>query len=324
MNTLATTFAPLTRIRASLDRFAGPQSALCALILLIARAYLFYVFFRKENLVALREIALRETANRVHEEVESARLRRAAAVPWATRERLLVCVGPSPTSAKVIRAAKRLADRLDAEWLAVHVESARGARMSPADRERLHQNMRLAESLGAENVQISGDDVVVDRERRLLGTDGLEAIVELFKRDNPVSDAPTNPIESGVVLPSAHPVQKILVAGVLMNVFLGVFNLVPLPPLDGSWIASWGLPRSLGDTEYAIINGNFAISSGLKLTEAVALEKTPDHYLNVVAVKRADKDSAWAKDLVEVYRSKDFQAVVDSKFQGYAKPTFLQ
>ena len=84
------------------------------------------------------------------------------------------------------------------------------------------------------------------------------------------------------------------------------------------------LPRSLGDTEYAIINGNFAISSGLKLTEAVALEKTPDHYLNVVAVKRADKDSPWAKDLVEAYRSKAFQTVVDSKFQGYAKPTFLQ
>ncbi|MDM0078672.1 MetQ/NlpA family ABC transporter substrate-binding protein [Variovorax sp. J2P1-59] len=84
------------------------------------------------------------------------------------------------------------------------------------------------------------------------------------------------------------------------------------------------LPRSLGDTEYAIINGNFAISSGLKLTDAVALEKTPDHYLNVVAVKRADKDAPWAKDLVEAYRSKDFQAVVDSKFQGYAKPSFLQ
>ena len=84
------------------------------------------------------------------------------------------------------------------------------------------------------------------------------------------------------------------------------------------------LPRSLGDTEYAIINGNFAISSGLKLTEAVALEKTPDHYLNVVAVTRADKDTAWARDLVEVYRSKEFKAVVDSKFAGYAKPGFLQ
>lgn len=84
------------------------------------------------------------------------------------------------------------------------------------------------------------------------------------------------------------------------------------------------LPRSIGDTEFAIINGNFAISSGLKLTEAVALEKTPDHYLNVVAVKRADKDTAWAKDIADAYRSKEYKAVVDSKFQGYAKPSFLQ
>jgi D-methionine transport system substrate-binding protein len=84
------------------------------------------------------------------------------------------------------------------------------------------------------------------------------------------------------------------------------------------------LPRTLGDAEYAIINGNFAISSGLKLTEAVVLEKTPDHYLNVVAVKRADKDAVWAKDIADAYRSKDYQTVVDSKFQGYAKPSFLQ
>jgi D-methionine transport system substrate-binding protein len=84
------------------------------------------------------------------------------------------------------------------------------------------------------------------------------------------------------------------------------------------------LPRSLGDTEYAIVNGNFAISSGLKLTEAVVLEKTPDYYLNVVAVKTADKNTQWAKDIAEAYRSKEFKAVVDSKFQGYAKPSFLQ
>jgi D-methionine transport system substrate-binding protein len=84
------------------------------------------------------------------------------------------------------------------------------------------------------------------------------------------------------------------------------------------------LPRSLGDTEYAIVNGNFAISSGLKLTEAVVLEKTPDYYLNVVAVKSADRNTAWAKDIADAYRSKEFRAVVDSKFQGYAKPAFLQ
>jgi len=84
------------------------------------------------------------------------------------------------------------------------------------------------------------------------------------------------------------------------------------------------LPRSLGDAEYAIINGNFAISSGLKLTEAVVLEKPADHYLNVVAVKRADKDTPWAKDIADAYRSKEFKAVVDSKFKGYAKPSFMK
>lgn len=84
------------------------------------------------------------------------------------------------------------------------------------------------------------------------------------------------------------------------------------------------LPRSLGDTEYAMVPGNFAVASGLKLTQAVVLEKTPDHYLNVVAVRRADKDSAWAKDIAQAYRSVEFKAVVDSKFQGYAKPSFLQ
>ncbi len=84
------------------------------------------------------------------------------------------------------------------------------------------------------------------------------------------------------------------------------------------------LPRSIGDADFAIITGNFAISSGLKLTEAIALEKTPDHYLNVVAVKRADKDAPWAKDLTEAFKSKEYKSVVDSKFQGYAKPAFLQ
>ncbi len=116
-------------------------------------------FFRKDNLAALREIALRHTADRIHEDVETARRGVAAKVPWPTNERLLVCVGPSPTSAKVVRAAKRLADRLDAPWVAMHVETAQAARMGDLDRQRLYQHLRLAESLGAETVQISGEDV---------------------------------------------------------------------------------------------------------------------------------------------------------------------
>ncbi|MEX8194268.1 MetQ/NlpA family ABC transporter substrate-binding protein [Comamonas guangdongensis] len=94
---------------------------------------------------------------------------------------------------------------------------------------------------------------------------------------------------------------------------------IKLVPLDAAH-----LPRALDDAQYAIINGNFAISSGLKLSDSVLLEKTPEQYLNIVAVKTKDKDAQWAKDLAAAYRSPEFKAVVDSKFAGYAKPAFLQ
>jgi two-component system sensor histidine kinase KdpD len=116
-------------------------------------------FFRKDNLLALREIALRHTADRVREDVETAHRGRAAKMPWPTSERLLVCVGPSPSSAKVVRAAKRLADRMDADWIALYVETPVSARMGLGAREQLHRNLRLAESLGAEVVQISGASI---------------------------------------------------------------------------------------------------------------------------------------------------------------------
>jgi two-component system sensor histidine kinase KdpD len=119
-------------------------------------------FFRKDNLVALRELALRRTAERVHADVQTARLARARRDVWATRERLLVCVGPSPTSARLIRAAKRLADSLDAEWVAVHVDTPETSRMSAKDRGRLLAHLRLAEPLGAETTTISGDDMVAE------------------------------------------------------------------------------------------------------------------------------------------------------------------
>lgn len=84
------------------------------------------------------------------------------------------------------------------------------------------------------------------------------------------------------------------------------------------------LPRVLEDADYVVVNGNFAVSSGLKLSEAVVLENTPDQYLNVVAVKTGNEKSAWAQDLAAAYRSPEFKAVVDSQFQGYAKPAFLK
>lgn len=84
------------------------------------------------------------------------------------------------------------------------------------------------------------------------------------------------------------------------------------------------LPRTLDDAEYAIVNGNFAIASGLKLTEAVVLEKTPDHYLLVAAVQGKNKDQPWARDIAEAFRAPEFKTVLEQKFPGYARPSFLQ
>ncbi len=115
-------------------------------------------FFQKANLVALRELSLRQAAKRVHTEVESARRRSAMDRPWATADRLLVCVGPSPTTARVIRTAKQMADALDAPWLAVSVEQP-GIATNPAAVQQVADHLRLAERLGAETVTLTGTGV---------------------------------------------------------------------------------------------------------------------------------------------------------------------
>ena len=115
-------------------------------------------FFQKGNLHALRELSLRQAARRIHSDVEQERKQRAVLQPWATGERLLVCVGPSPTTARVIRTAKRMALALDAPWTAVCVETP-GEAMRGAAKEQIAENFRLAEQLGAETVTISGEHV---------------------------------------------------------------------------------------------------------------------------------------------------------------------
>lgn len=82
------------------------------------------------------------------------------------------------------------------------------------------------------------------------------------------------------------------------------------------------LPRSLDDTDYSFVNGNFAIASGLKLTEALALEDTGDQYQNLVAVRTEDKDKQFVKDIAEAYRSKEFREVTENRFKGFVKPVY--
>ncbi len=115
-------------------------------------------FFQKANLHALRELSLRQAARRIHTDVETARLEKAAVEPWASADRLLVCVGPSPTTARVIRTAKRMAAALDAPWLAVSVDLT-GAPSSTPAKQRIAQHFRLAERLGAETVTLAGQRI---------------------------------------------------------------------------------------------------------------------------------------------------------------------
>jgi D-methionine transport system substrate-binding protein len=84
------------------------------------------------------------------------------------------------------------------------------------------------------------------------------------------------------------------------------------------------LPRSLDDTDYSFINGNFALASGLKLTDALVLEKTTPTYQNLVAVRTEDAGKAWVKDLAAAYRSREFLAVTESKFPGFVKTEYQQ
>lgn len=116
-------------------------------------------FFQKGNLVALRELSMRQAARRLHRDVEAARHERASLRPWGTSERLLVCVGPSPSSARIVRATKRLASSLGAEWLAVAVDTAVESRRSSNSKELTARNLRLAEQLGAETHTLIGQNV---------------------------------------------------------------------------------------------------------------------------------------------------------------------
>lgn len=109
-------------------------------------------FFRKANLIALRELALRRVADRVDASARADRTSRA----WMARDRVLAAVGPDSQAEQVVRAGKRIAERFDAPWTVVYVETPNLLRLSTAERNRRIDVLRLAESLGAETVTLDG------------------------------------------------------------------------------------------------------------------------------------------------------------------------
>ncbi len=115
-------------------------------------------FFRRGNLIALRELALRKTADRVDDQMLRYREQQGIAPTWPVAERLVVAAGSGPQAERVVRAGRRLAEQLRAEWSAIYVETERERRLPQADRDRVWGTLRLAEQLGASTRVLSGLD----------------------------------------------------------------------------------------------------------------------------------------------------------------------
>lgn len=125
-------------------------------------------FFRKPNLIALRELALRRTADRVDAAAREYAAGLATSRPWLARDRFLIAVAPDDQAEALVRIGKRFADALDAEWTVVSVETPAMQRLGEAQRNRRIDVLRLAESLGAETVTLDGpspSQVILDYAR---------------------------------------------------------------------------------------------------------------------------------------------------------------
>jgi two-component system sensor histidine kinase KdpD len=116
-------------------------------------------YFSPGNLTALRELALRRTAQRVDEQMLSYMQEHAISGPWAAGERVMVCLSEVPNTPGLIRYAKRVADRLKCKWTAIYVEGPRFARLSESQHNRIADAMRLAEKLGADVAVVPGNQI---------------------------------------------------------------------------------------------------------------------------------------------------------------------
>ena len=116
-------------------------------------------YFTPSNLTALRELALRRTAERVDDQLRSQRQAHGVQDVWAAGERVLVCINEAPSAQQLVRAAKRLADRLDAPWTAVYLETERSRQLNEAQRDAIAQTLRMAERLGADTLSLPAGNI---------------------------------------------------------------------------------------------------------------------------------------------------------------------
>jgi two-component system sensor histidine kinase KdpD len=134
-------------------------------------------YFSPVNLNALRELALRRTAERVDEQLLGEMQARAIQGPMAAGERLLVCINEDPRAPALVRYTKRFADRLHAPWTALWIETPRGTRLSNEQRDRIAETLRLAERLGGDAMTLPGTTRSADEVLRVARTRNITQII---------------------------------------------------------------------------------------------------------------------------------------------------
>ena len=126
-------------------------------------------FFNEGNLYALRELSLRRAAERIDEQMLAYMQIRSISGPWAAGESILVCVGPGPLSERLVRTARRQADRMNARWTAIYVETPSHQRLAKESKEQVWRSLQLAERLGAKTATVFGlnvADATIDYARK--------------------------------------------------------------------------------------------------------------------------------------------------------------
>src|ERR1700744_1071875 len=116
-------------------------------------------FFSPGNLTALRELALRQVAQHVDRDMVDYMQAHAIGGPWPAGERILACISEHPSSAELVRRARRIADALRAEWTALYIEGPRHVTLSEADKDRIADTLRLAERLGGQTASLPGREI---------------------------------------------------------------------------------------------------------------------------------------------------------------------
>ncbi|MGE5233801.1 MAG: DUF4118 domain-containing protein, partial [Acidobacteriota bacterium] len=195
-------------------------------------------FFRKGNLIALRELALRRTAERVDEQMRVYRDTHGVRAPWPVAERLVVGVGASPAAARLVRAARRLAANLRAEWAVVHVETPRSLRAPQEDRDRLQQTLRLAARLGAEVLTVSGESFADELVR--LAHDRNASKIVVGRPTHPSSRDRLAGSETDRLLRRSHGIDVWVIAGEGDEIVAGAARAAPRArrgrPAPREWI----------------------------------------------------------------------------------------